>query len=71
MRDGLVAMFTVCFMKQSGTIVVGYYVAVNVAEVFFVAVGSLLVQVRSVKWCWANGVCESQTQLAGLGMDKL
>ena len=38
---------------------------------FFVAVGSLLVQVRSVEWCWANGVCESQTQLAGLGMDKL
>ena len=70
MRDDLVALFTVCFIKQSGTIVVGYYVAVNVAEVF-VAVGSLLVQVRSVEWCWANGVCESQTQLAGLGMDKL
>ena len=35
MRDDLVALFTVCFIKQSGTIVVGYYVAVNVAEVFF------------------------------------
>ena len=35
------------------------------------AVGGLLVQVRSVVWCRANGVCESQTQLAGLGMDKL
>ena len=34
MRDELVALFTVCFIKQSATIVVGYYVEVNVTEVF-------------------------------------